>query len=262
MSKIIFKNILNYYNNYDSYLTYFYKINYPNNFDYETNKYRNNYLFNFNHSRFYKDNTRLEFDPLIYTNEVQQWPDFIKYIYYTDNTMDKKLVQLSYLTNLYLNICFSKQNYCSLHRIGYYMIYDIISTNQSEIDPYDFFKAYIKQNNLNFHNTDVFYSDKIQNMINFKYRPIIKYPINDIQPTNWAYKNFFDYIPICHIPYDHLTLITNNICYHKANCHDSLCKTHNNNNLYMAHLHYDLQSYYDALKVIDIDKLSTFKYDI
>lgn len=261
MSKPIFNNILNYYNLSDSFYTYFYNTTYPNSFNYDTNNYRNNFLFNFNHSRFYKDNTRLEFDNLIYINKIHKWPEYVKYIYYTNITMDKKLVQLSYISNLYLNKCFLQQKYCSLHRIGFYMIYDIISKNKSSIDNNAFLKSYISLEKINFHNTDVFYENKIQNMINFRYRDIIKYNISDTQPTNWAYKNFFDYIPICYIPNNHISLVTSNLCFHKTNCHDTLCKTHNKEILYTSHLHYDLQSYYDinSLEIIDIYKLSSYK---
>lgn len=257
--KPVFNNILHYNNISNSIYTYYHKIKNKYTFTYEQNKYRNTFLFNFDHSRFFTNNTKHDFDPLIYTDKKYKWPEFVKYIYYTNMTADNKIVQLSYINNLYLNLCFSKQNYASLYRTGFFMVYDIISINKNSVTSKDIFEN-ITTNDLDSRNIEIFYKTKYQNFINFKYNDLIKVHVNEKQITDWSYKNFFDYIPICFMPYNEETLITSDICFHNDNCHDSLCYMHNKNDVSISHLHYDFQSFCNTktIEVVNIYNLSSF----
>lgn len=257
--KPIFDNILNYSKISNSIYVYYHQIKNKYNFTYEQKKYQNTFLFNFDHSRFFTNNTKHDFDPLIYTDEKYKWPEYVKYIYYTNMSTGNKIVQLSYINNLYLNLCFSRQNYASLYRTGFYMVYDLISINKKILSSKDIFET-IKTSDLDVRNIEVFYKTKYQNFINFKYKDLIKRDINEKQITGWSYKNFFDYIPVCFMPYNEETLMTSNICFHNNNCHDSLCYTHNKPETSISHLHYDFQSFcnIESIEVIDVYKLSSF----
>lgn len=219
----------------------------------EEELYQNNILFNTEHERFKKSNgTSIPFneDPLIFERGDEKWPDYVKYIYYTkDNFHEDRLVQLSRLSNLYLNKCFTKQPSVLMTRTGYYSIYYLYTKSknktQEEVKNMLLTKEFLYDNSYIFNET--FYNDDNYNKIYiYQHRAckdLIKYPVNSIQPTNLRYKNYYDYVPVCGFVQDNLLKLMgnsdtyinprkcymSNICFHNidTNCHHFTCAEHN-----------------------------------
>lgn len=206
--------------------------------------------------------SHLSYDPDIFQKSDNIYPPSVKFLYYTMETPKEDIKRLSKTTNIYLNQYFAKQNTCSMFRIMYYPIYYLMNLNKGkDFNQKNIFDFFINSQNIkNYGQLDVFY-DKEEIIINdYTYNniPIIKFKIDNIQPTDIEYKNHFDYIPICHLPYDnmtHLTLtptyptnlennIVSDICFHNDNCHDYWCKTHNyhsKQSILRSHFHYTNQ---------------------
>lgn len=271
------KKKLNFSLNIDKPSNYIYKKKFIKEYSKEEEDYRNFFLFNYNEDRFFNCGEKNEFDPLIFQNDFKLYPGFVKRIYYTKNTPDNKIVRLSRLTNLYLNMCFENQNFAAFYRVMYYPLYELMTKKLKEINEEDVKSFFIKDNMIkNYGNIEIYYKkeNKIIRDLDYNHLDIISYDIKDIQPTFWEYKNFYDYIPICFIPpnyYEQIpflkhypecqNLLMSNICFHNNNCHDYWCKTHNyneNQSINYVHNHDFFQELYKFNKnqLIDIDELS------
>lgn len=270
-----------------------YKVN--NNFKYtdEQNVWRNDVLFNRNDSRFtdknktpymnIKDIVNIYSDPLIYEKTPIKWPSYVKYIYYTQNSLNEKSVQVSKTTNLYLNYCLENQGYACLYRIGYYRIYELITKLKQFVSTKDVADEFINEQNLYIKSAGQletwWYNDNFKEIVynfNFSNTPITRVPVNETQITDIRYRDLFDYIPICMIPKnnskfdssnitypDPSNSYVSNICYHKNNCHDNSCSEHNEyaRNYHRFHLkHYENQPYYsfNYSQLIDINDLINY----
>lgn len=261
----------------------------------QQSEFRNNILFNHDDTRFTLSGETFEFDPWLYNNVSKNdinWPFFVKNIYYTTNHYNNKLVQLSIPNQLYLNQCFSHQNFATLFKIGFYPIYYLMSKCESNISS-DYVKNYFNNENviplLFSVFGETFYRD--ENKIKSKSSEIhdlVSTPVGEPYLSNYRYKDFFDYIPVCHIPplfyeftpipipwpSDINNVVMSNICFHKNNCHDYECSNHNfsiihdnrgnidMNTLYIPQYNSHLQHYdnepihnFEKGKLIDVNRL-------
>lgn len=263
-------NIKEYENVHDMILcNYVFRINNQSLFSFteEQNKFKNDILVNYENERFINNET---YDPWIFEKKNTNWPSFITDIYYTHLTPNKQIVRLSYSTNCYLNTVFKTQTIASCLRLHYYPIYQLATELMREPTIKDIQNKFINKTFIHgFSNIELLINSDKKVLIqrdfgknNFK--ELIKIPINQKQPTNWAYKNFYDYIPVCFIPQnidttEYPNLLMSNICYHENNCHDTWCSTHNytHPNNFLKHKHNSNNLFYKfkTSQILDIKSL-------
>lgn len=264
-------NIDNYINKTNLVCNYVFDQKYNITYTPDQIKFRNDVIFNMDDERF-DDND--EYDPWLfnrYSNQI--WPDYVKNVYYTKLTPNGKIARLSYLTNLFLNKAYETQNFVPFIRLFYHPIYVLASKLCRKPIIKDIKDEYITEKYItDFGNIEILHRDKniIQRDFDRNPKKMIKVPVDEPQPSYYAYKNFFDYVPICFLPPKHnevsgneydnpRNLIMSNICFHKHNCHDYWCTTHNKTNKQSyinKHTHDDNQVYYEFKpeQIIDIKK--------
>lgn len=248
-------NTTNYYKNSDTILFNTFHDQF-NSYIYTTEdkEFRNNILFNLNHERFILNTLSDEsykFDPWVFEkDENSTWPSYVNYLYYTKYTPGNEIVRLSKPINLYLNLCFNKQSFAGLYKIGYHVLYQEMSKTHSSIST-----DYIKNNFINkekinaCENLEIVYLNE-QNLNSERLivqrgfidinKHLTRIPIYKTQPTDWQYKSLYDFIPICLTApyysvypeiepsyYNPRTLVTTDVCFHNDNCHNHRCTTHN-----------------------------------
>lgn len=210
--------------------------------------FRDNVIFNTSHERFGND----IYDPWLFTSlENVKWPSFVKKLYYTKLTPNGSLVMLSYTSNLYLNKLFISQKYAPVLRLFHHLIYELASKLMREPRFEDIKREYVNEKFImETGNIELIEeSGKItRDFNNIDFKHLIVYDIKDKQPTEIAFTSFYDYIPICFNPpqrkqngevffEDPKNLIFSNICFHKDNCHDNWCETHNKHCISNAYKH-------------------------
>jgi hypothetical protein len=223
------------------------------NYNKVESNYRNDVIFNPKHERF----TSI-YDPWLFvSHEGIEWPDYVTKLYYTKLTPTGDLVRLSYSTNLYLNKLFKTQSFAPVLRIFHYPIYELASKLLRQPTLEDIKREFITEEFImDYGNVEIIErSGNIKRDFNIEDKTLTIYDINAEQPTEIAYNSFFDYIPICFNPpqknehgeiyfEDPKNLIMSDICFHKDDCHDNWCETHNCNNISFLnkHEHYHHQT--------------------
>lgn len=217
--------------------------------------YRNDVIFNLKHERYVDI-----YDPWLFVSHKNiQWPNYVTKLYYTKLTPSGFLVRLSYSTNLYLNKVFQNQDFAPMLRILHYPIYELASKLLRQPTFEDIRREFINEEFImEYGNVEIMYtSGRIQRDFNQEDKKLISYDIKDKQPTNIACNSFFDYVPICFNPPQKKSngeiffenpknLILSNICFHKNDCHDNWCETHNKHSISFLykHEHYPKQPYF------------------
>lgn len=236
------ENVRNYYKYNNQDCVDFYTRNYSVEYTEEEKKFRNDVLFNTEHERF-----KSKLDPWLFTEHTDiVWPDYVKKLYYTRLTPYRHLVRLSYSSILYLNRMFLTQTFAPALRIFFCPMYEMTSKLMREPDRQDVFKKFINEEFvMNYGNIEIIHRDTelIERDFILSDKELFSKNIEDEQPTNVAYKSFFDYIPICMIPYKELennnidNILFSDICFHKHGCHDNSCTTHNDKNIFYKNAH-------------------------
>lgn len=270
-------------------LNIFYRLIFKPKFTDEELEWRNNYLFDRTNPRFtgkedagslINDSVTINTDPLIFEEGPVAWPSYVKHIYYTPNTLYGTYVQVSKSTNLYLNYCFQYQNFASFFRTGYYVMYNAMSKIQSGMTINDVKNKFINKDMIykkSYGQIETWFNneEKIVHNFNVEDSQIKRIPVNEVQLTQFRYKDLFDYIPICMIPreysvYEPLDIkypdprncVMSNICYHKNNCHDFSCMEDNDTGMfYKAHAkHNENEPYYSfsRTQLLDINEFLNY----
>lgn len=216
----------------------------------EEKKFRNDILFNTDHERF-----KSQLDPWLFVEQKDiVWPNYVKKIYYTRLTPYKSLVRLSYSTNLYLNKLFQTQDFAPVLRIFFCPIYEMTSSLLREPTRQDVFNTFVNEDFImNYGNVEIINRDTelIERDFHPNDKEIFSKNVEEEQLTNIAYRSFFDYIPICMCPHkenkNYNDILFSDICFHKNNCHDNSCTTHNTKNISYknAHEHSESEEMYN-----------------
>lgn len=263
-----YKNTEAYLNKNEQICHYVFDKNNKKHYSKTVEVFRNDVIFNTNHERYIN-----EYDPWIFVSHNNvEWPDYVTKLYYTKLTPFGFIARLSYSSNLYLNMAFQNQNFAPMLRIMHYPIYELASKLLRKPEFEDIQKEFVNEKFImNYGNVEIIYdSGRIQRDFNKEEKTIISYDITDKQPTNIAFNSFYDYVPICFNPpqrdendkvfyEDPKNLVLSNICFHKNDCHDNWCETHNNNRISFLnkHNHYQEQPYF---KQSEIQTLSFCQY--
>lgn len=241
------------YQNIDSYLSknnqvchYIFDKKNKKNYNKTECMFRNDVIFNPEHERF-----NSIFDPWIFVSHANiEWPSYVTKLYYTKLTPTGNLIRLSYATNLYLNKLFQVQDFAPVLRLFHYPIYELASKLLRQPTFEDIKNEFINEAFiLEYGNIEIIEkSGIIRRDFNLDVKQLISYDINEEQPTIIACNSFFDYIPICFNPprknergeiyfENWKNMIFSNICFHKNDCHDNWCATHNPYNISFLHKH-------------------------
>ncbi|AKS26450.1 hypothetical protein DLEV_159 [Diachasmimorpha longicaudata entomopoxvirus] len=171
---------------------------------------------------FVDDNFRPDIDTMLYDKTPVKWPSYVKQIYYTRETHDGKIRQVSVPVNLFLNKANNARKLVTLQSVGYVNTL-LLFLKYGQITQEDFRREFF---------TKTFFQQPARFVHDFFYDPLLvslqSTRIDSPLLSTERYKDFFDYIPTCYIPSkrysykfrDTEEIMVSDFCFHHSSgCH-------------------------------------------